>query len=163
MAANTTGTPGFDEMHDIVVSDPVLWWPLAPGWYVLVFAVLLVLLWLAMKALGRWRRNRYRRAALRMLDGISPRELPELVKRVSLSVWPRERVASLSGDEWLQFLDQSGNTREFSQGAGRLLLELSYNPNLKIQDDDSDYQRLLTAVQSWIISADRSNRTHTTY
>ena len=147
MAANSLS---FDDMHDIVVSDPVSWWPLAPGWFVLLLALTLALAWAAAKTFRHWRKNAYRREALRSLELIEPPELPELVKRVCLSAWPREQVATLSGDEWLKFLDQSANTNDFSQGAGRLLLELSYNPNLSIQNDDAEYQRLSKAVSRWI-------------
>lgn len=142
--------PGFDDMHDIVVSDPISWWPLAPGWYVVLCILAISGVCWAFKWLREWQANQYRREALRELDEISPEDLPSLMKRVSISVWPREKVAALSGDTWLQFLDQSGNTKEFTQGAGRFLLDLSYNPDCQITPDSQEYQQLLKLVRRWI-------------
>ncbi|MBN8910366.1 MAG: DUF4381 family protein, partial [Rhodospirillales bacterium] len=54
------------------------------------------------KTIARWRRNRYRRAALREL-GRLPRTgnvvpaLAALLKRTALAAFPRERVAALTG------------------------------------------------------------------
>jgi len=140
----------FDDMHDIVVSDSVSWWPLAPGWYVVMILLAIAMVWYGFQGWKKWKANQYRRDALRELDGVSPTEFPSLVKRVAVSVWPREKVATLSGDAWLQFLDQTGNTKDFSQGAGRILLDLSYNPDSQITQDSQEYQQLLKLVRRWI-------------
>jgi hypothetical protein len=142
--------PDFDDMHDIVVSEPVSWWPLAPGWYVLMLILALALIWLGVKYWRKWRAHQYRRDALLELKEISPRHLPALVKRVCLSAWPRDEVANLSGDAWLKFLDQSGNTTDFTQGAGKILLDLSYNPHSQITQNSPEYQQLLKLIQRWI-------------
>jgi hypothetical protein len=148
VAANQV--PDFDDMHDIVVSEPVSWWPLAPGWYVFMLIFAMAMIWVGVKYWRKWKANQYRRDALRELDDISPHDLPTLVKRVGLSAWPRDEVANLSGDAWLKFLDQSGNTTDFTQGAGRLLLDLSYKPHSKIDHDSPEYQQLLKLIQRWI-------------
>lgn len=147
MAADT---PGFDDMYDIVTLDPVPWWPLAPGWVVVLLVLAILLFWFLARALKQWQHNAYRREAIRRLQTISPEELPSLVKRVCVTAWPREQVAALSGDAWLQFLDRSGGTTDFTQGAGPLLLELSYNPSFKIQKEDAEYQQLINSVRRWI-------------
>lgn len=55
--------------------------------------------------------------------------LPALLKRTAIAATSREEVASLSGEEWLRFLDRSlGNGRDFEQGVGRLLVQLAYSP-----------------------------------
>ena len=148
MAANHV--PDFDDMHDIVVSDPISWWPLAPGWYVLILVLAMAVIWFGVTTFKQWKKNSYRREALRELRDISPTELPALIKRVALSAWSREEVATLSGDAWLQFLDRSGNTTEFTQGAGKLLLDISYNPHSQINNNSPEYQQLLNLVRRWI-------------
>ena len=137
--------PGFDQMHDLVVPDPVTWWPLAPGWWVVLLALGLALIWLASHSYRRWKQNAYRREALRELQTIPASELPALVKRVCLATYPREEVAALSGEPWLEFLDQTGNTTDFTQGPGRHLLELSYNPHFTPPDD------LTKLIRQWIV------------
>jgi hypothetical protein len=144
VAANQV--PDFDDMHDIVVSEPVSWWPLAPGWYVLMLIFAMGMIWLGVKYWNQWKKNAYRRAALRELKSISPADLPALVKRVSLCIYPREQVATLSGEAWLEFLDQSGNTQDFTQGPGRHLLELSYNPNAS----NIPIEELTHIIRKWV-------------
>lgn len=144
MAANHV--PGFDDMHDIVVSEPVSWWPLASGWYVLILVLAMAIIWFGVKTFKQWKKNAYRRAALRELKSISPADLPALVKRVSLCIYPREQVATLSGEAWLEFLDQSGNTQDFTQGPGRNLLELSYNPNAS----NIPIEELTNIIRKWV-------------
>ena len=139
--------PDFDQMHDIVVPDPVSWWPLAPGWWVVALALAIALIWWGVQRYHRWKNNAYRRAALKELENVASADIPALVKRVCLSSYPREQVATLSGEAWLEFLDQSGNTQEFTQGPGRYLLELSSNPhpnNIPIRD-------LIQVIRKWIV------------
>ena len=130
--------PGsLDRLHDIAVPPPVSWWPPAPGWCVLGGIALVVLGSFALAGLVRWRRDRYRREALTELDRITrdplaPSSLSavaELVKHVALAACPRDRVASLTGDAWLAFLDKSGRTDVFTRGAGRVLREAAYRKN----------------------------------
>ena len=144
MAANHV--PDFDDMHDIVMSEPVSWWPLASGWYVLMLVLAMAIIWFGVKTFKQWKKNAYRRAALRELKSISPADLPALVKRVSLCIYPREQVATLSGEAWLEFLDQSGNTQDFTQGPGRHLLELSYNPNAS----NIPIEELTNIIRKWV-------------
>ena len=153
-----SAAPGFDQMHDIVLPDPISWWPLAPGWWVILLLLTLAMVWIITAAYRRWKKNAYRRAALRELKNISPADIPALVKRVSLSIYPREQIATLSGEAWLEFLDQSGNTQDFTQGPGRHLLELSYNPhakNIPIAD-------LTQVIRQWVVGpiGNRSSAYH---
>lgn len=100
-----------NELRDIVVPDAVSLLPHTWAWAILFVALATGLLLLARAAVRRHRANRYRRAALAELDDIRSRnawnELPALVKRVALQVWPRKQVAASTGPEWLAFLDRS--------------------------------------------------------
>ena len=121
-------------LNDIVVPAPVAWWPPAPGWYALAGILLLVLLWLGFRGLRSWQQNRYRRAALRVLAGIAasgPAEaaaLPDLLKRVALSAWPRDQIAGLVGSEWHRFLDTAAGSDRFEGATGSLLEQAAYAP-----------------------------------
>ena len=56
-------------LNDIVLPATVGWWPLATGWYFLFGLLLIALAWFGYRSLHRWMNNRYRRAALRELQG----------------------------------------------------------------------------------------------
>jgi hypothetical protein len=151
-----------ENLVDIVVPPTVPWWPPAPGWFVVGVVLLVLGFWVVWRAWKRWRAAAYRRAALvefRQLKTEAAdsrhreaalQHLPELVKRVALAAFPREAVASLSGVEWLRFLDRTGHTDVFVQGAGQLLPELAYDPRLAAQLDTDAMEELFRIVQHWI-------------
>ena len=49
------------------------------------------------------------------------------MRRVATTRFPSTEVASLSGDQWLSFLDsQTKSNKSFQQGVGRLLADAPY-------------------------------------
>jgi Domain of unknown function (DUF4381) len=100
----------------------------------------------------RWYRNRYRRAALAELNRIEgesdaaniPLALASLIRRTALTAFPRDKVASLTGVEWLAFLDRTADTRAFSEGAGRALEDMAYRPT------PAAVRPLVGTVRHWI-------------
>jgi Domain of unknown function (DUF4381) len=146
--------PGsLENLHDLVMPVPVPWWPPAPGWFIVSAVLVMVLGWWLIRAIQQWQSNSYRREALVLLGKIdgSGAELPILIKRVALSAYPRERVASLTGEQWLAFLDQTGHTDAFTTGAGRWLARVAYEPQLTASLSTSELNGLRTAVRDWIL------------
>lgn len=146
--------PGsLDRLHDIVVPPPVGWWPLAPGWWVVVATGLVLLTVGVVKIVFRWQRDRYRRQALQELAHLSPTveqlaTVAELVKRVALAAYPRERVASLIGRPWLTFLDETGGNGAFATGPGQYLELATFGRPPALSN--SQVTELWTAVRHWI-------------
>jgi hypothetical protein len=142
-----------DRLHDVIVPPPVPWWPPAPGWVVIGFLLTLVLVYWIIRAVRHWQSNSYRREALELLETAqsSGAELATLIKRVALSVYPRARVASLTGEQWLTFLDQTGQTDAFTKGSGRWIAQLAYEPQLIASLPDTERRDLIAAVRDWIV------------
>lgn len=142
--------PGsLDRLHDIVGPSPVSWWPPAPGWYA-VAAIAAVLAAVLVGQLVAWRvRTRYRRAALVELAALGANApvaaVAEVVKRVALTGFPRDRVAPLTGDDWRRFLDASGGVTDFTQGVGRTLGGAEYAPGPHPATPE-----LLAVIRHWI-------------
>lgn len=127
-------------------------WPQTISARVVCIAMLIAFVAIVGRWLYVWHVNRYRRAALADLDRIlqgSPAvvvsQLALLVRRTALAVFPRQKVAELSGDAWLTFLDQSYGGHEFSAGAGRALSHGPYEP-----PHESPAAGLPDLVRRWI-------------
>lgn len=143
-----TDDPGsLDRLHDIVTPPPVPWWPPAPGWYAVGAAALALLAFAAWKAVAHWRRNRYRRAALRELDRLPPTgaAVAALLKRTALAAYPRAEVASLTGPAWLAFLNRTGGTDAFTTGPGAALGDAEYTAHPPAAD-----ARLFDLARAWV-------------
>lgn len=150
-------------LHDIHLPDPVSAWPPAPGWWVLAVMLLLITALLAGWAWQRWRRRRYRRAAIRALgtsyrayqtsgqdDAASYlRDASHILKQAALAGFPRERVAAVHGDAWPDFLVESGGDAALRGPAGELLAAV-YQPT--VQADPEQLRQLQRLLEDWLRS-----------
>lgn len=148
---------GIDE---IILPEAVSWWPTAPGWKVLAIIIVILLLFICVRWMKRWWRNRYRREALRQLVQVQHHAgkqlqevvavLPYYLKVTALQAYPRQDVASLSGDNWLAFLDKQYSGAAFSEGIGRKLLAVAYLPQDQWQLSEKDSEALISMSRLWI-------------
>lgn len=155
------GTPGdLQPLRELPLPASVPYWPQTVGWAIvlaLLTAAALVLAWFAWR---RYLKQRYRRLALAELAHIATRmgdaaqrpaalaDLASLLKRTALAVLPRERVAALSGEAWLAFLQK---THGFDAQSGALLMLVSYGPAARRATvSAADAQRLVESARAWI-------------
>ena len=148
--------PGsLQNLNDIVLPGAVAWWPPAPGWYAVLAVALALLLWLSFRAFRAWRKNTYRRQALREFGSIRKRgksaagDIPVLLKRAALSAWPRSGVASLSGREWHSFLDRTAPQAQIAEIAD-MLDRVSYSSRGVREPSNEEFDRLCDAVEHWL-------------
>jgi len=152
-------------LRGLHLPEPVGWWPLAPGWWLLIAVLVVASALLIRTWLQRRARSAARRRALRQLEESRSAyayhgnpvtlgaEVSELLRRTMLAYAPRAEVAGLTGDAWLAWLDRDLDEPRFRDGPGRKLLELPYrNPETVAEDEDIDgmlaavRQRLQTPV-----------------
>jgi hypothetical protein len=136
-----------DNLHDFYQPEPPSWRPQTIGWYVVFTIAALLLLWLAVHLILRWRENRYRREALSELASVEATQLSVLLKRTALSAWPRKEVASLSGPAWLRFLDSSAKKPLFESAPEDCLEEITLSAKKLSSEDES---ALRSAAGAWI-------------
>ena len=146
-------------LRDIHLPPPVSWWPLAVGWWIVLVLVLSVIgfcVWLYL----RRRRRRLSAAYLAKIElsGLRARylqhedvrllasEISVLLRRMSISAYPREESASLTGERWLQHLDRPLPEKPFSSGPGRILIEAPYRRHSRIDEIDP----LIKLCETWI-------------
>lgn len=134
------------------------WWPLAPGWWILIGLAFCGLGYLAWRAYQEFRRNAPRRRALSQLRYLQAEytwsgdvitlgtRLSALLRRAMLAYAPRDEVAGLTGSSWLEWLDQGLADRAFTEGPGRNIESLPYRKP-DVDTDDIDIEGLIDAVR----------------
>lgn len=147
-------------LRDIHLPDAVSAWPPAPGWWLL--PLLLVLLALLAYAIIQYRKRRpsrpvnkialqqfaqlkaeYQQAApIELLRAVS-----QLLRRIALSYLPRETVASLTGKQWVNTLNQLSGESVFNSEHTELLATAAYRAEASF-----DTQALLGSCEKWIQS-----------
>ena len=154
-------------LNDIVLPATVGWWPLAPGWYILLALLLIAFAWFGYRSLYRWMNDRYRRAALRELQLLADRmhatkerhaeerdaklrQIPILLKRTALSAYPRSQVASLSGKDWFHFLNSTVKFPSFTESTASTLNMISYSCGELSSVDSQAATALLNASRQWL-------------
>lgn len=136
--------------------EAIGWWPPAMGWWlVAILAPLLIflLVWLY----KRLTRKTAVKTAKKILAQIKQDKtldnhgklvaLSVLVRRVAISVSPREQAAGLTGQAWLAYLDSSVKGSPFSEGVGRHLSDAPYR---KLQLADADIPPLISLCEDWL-------------
>lgn len=151
MTKTTTTTSHPLSLQSIHLPEPPAFWPLAWGWWSLLGAIILILLLIV--GIWRWRKNRMRakKAALALLtlekSTISPSGAMEIVRQAVLSYYPRSRVAHLSGDKWLQFLDSQVSSTIFDDNKNQWL-EALYQ-----KDSQFDRNEMVEQCDRWLNTA----------
>ncbi len=147
------------ELRDIHLPDPISWWPLAPGWWLLLLGlILLILTGIAIKKI--YARKRINRASLTELEKIRQdylqhqnkatlvRAISILMRRACLSFYPRSSVSDLTGEHWLSYLDSTARKKGFLQGEGKILADAPYLPENHFPEINSD--ALLALCEAWL-------------
>jgi hypothetical protein len=139
--------PDLSGLHDFVQPQPPSWAPQTIGWYVVIAVLAVLAVFLMIRAIRHWWRNRYRREAIREIRTAPLAQLSEILKRAALVTWPRERVARLTGKSWSDFLAESSGIGDFRIAPGNDIETASISgATLK----ESDEQRLRRLAREWV-------------
>lgn len=152
--ANTNPAAGEETLPDMIAQlvpppEPptISLWPATPLAKGLCALLLLLLLFFIWRQIQSYRANRYRRAALAELQQSAGNatQIAEILRRTALVAYPREKVAALTGEDWLQFLNQHYPGTAFAGEVGHALLQSPYQKNATAQSS-----ALGKAAQDWI-------------
>lgn len=144
-------------LRDIHLPDSISWWPLAPGWWIVLGMVMLLILLIDIIDKKYFKPN-LKRQALKALKNIEESfhvhddatqcvsELSALLRRVVISQNLPIKMAGLTGQSWLELLDQQLGKSEFSQGVGQLLLTGPYQP----QVEKKNVTQLIHLCRKWM-------------
>ncbi len=146
-------------LRDIHLPADISWWPPAPGWWLFVGLILVTTLlcywWYQRRLhlkfsainLAKEEFNAVREQYSTHQDHRQiVRELSILLRRLSISTFPRVETASLTGNAWLQFLDGPMPATPFTSGAGRMLIDAPYRQEVKAKE----IEPLFRLCDDWI-------------
>lgn len=156
--ARTFGNYNLHGIEEVHLPEAVSWMPQTVGWSILVGLLLLALVFFLYRKVQGWRRNRYRREALKQLTQLEADEdlyravcrLPFLLKATALQRFSRAEIASLSGESWLDFLSNHYPGPSFSDALGRQLIMIAYQNRQQWTLKDEDAKALIERTRSWI-------------
>lgn len=151
-------------LEPLISPPPIGWWPPAPGWLFLALVLLALLIWgvvllrrrffrvpgsqdvvdpLVRQALSEFQQllGPYEKSAGPWLQQINA-----LLKRLCSAQYPQDHCVTLTGKDWLLYLDR----RCPSAGLSRqlVLVEGAYQPDCRL--DDRAIESLQQAVVTWI-------------
>jgi hypothetical protein len=114
-------------LRDIHLPEAISWWPMAPGWWVLLILVSLLTGYLCLKLFNRYKKRHYRRQAivcLQRLDNLKGQrqlvELFEILKRTAVSAYPDQCPVDLGPTAFIEFLQSTCNEAIFTEMPGDL-------------------------------------------
>ena len=154
------------ELKDIHLPDSILWWPPAPGWWVLgvVLIIFLFLMLLLLPKLWRWLRYKpVRSLSLKEFYLIKQshqqqadqkqtlQAITTLLRRTVMSKSGRIGHAGVVGDDWINQLNQMSQKDCFTQAQEELLKYGRYQPAIEGQNK-ADIDSLLQSCENWIKS-----------
>jgi len=164
-------TNPLDNLRDIHLPEPVSAWPPAPGWWILAILALSLVVWIIWRIRENYNQKQLLRVSLSSAAQLEQdyqkhkepqrlvREYSSLLRRIALARFPRQEVASLTGSDWLTFLDESAKENLFDSEAGQLLLLAPYQkPIDTLISVTEQLDQLTVAVHSWIKAVDIAGR-----
>ncbi len=120
-------------LHDIHLPTNPGFWPLPPGWWIvlgviILFCIVITIWW--------WRKHCWKQYILTQVEAEINKPdtnlsqqlagLSAIVRRVALRRYPREQVATLHGQNWLDFLQKNSKSRHFDRNILQPLADSIY-------------------------------------
>ena len=144
------------QLKDIHLPPSVGWWPLAPGWYGLILILIGLAVWITYAFYKKHLNSLAKKEALALLKTYSAQyerdknaqlassRISELLRRVALVYYPRREVASIHGEAWMDFLNQTSKNINFIP-VKSMLLDSPFKT-----EETVNLKPLFTRAEHWI-------------
>jgi hypothetical protein len=144
------------QLRDIHLPEAVSWWPPAPGWWILLILIIVTIYFIPhlIKKLKQVPLNKQAIGELKQIEHsykthqdktLLVQALSILLRRACMSYLSRQKIASLTGPEWIKQLNTLTEKNYFSDEASEILLNAPYQKN-----HNYDAETLLTSCNNWI-------------
>lgn len=153
--------PLLEQLHDIEGIDPISWWPLAIGWWILIsLGILIASLLIAYAVYWITFRRSWKSDTLHKLDYLenhladtTAREivisLSEYIRRIAIRRYSRKACAGLTGEAWLKWLSEHDPKGFDWENKAPVLLDVPYAP-LNASLSTEKIKELIVAIRSWV-------------
>ena len=135
-----------ENLRDIHMPLKTWGWP-APGWMMLMVISFILVMWASLSLWRRFKHQRARRKALQLLrhyekqtENFPAAHISELLRQVSLAYFPRQSVAGLCGEAWIDFLTLHSKNPANRQWFQKCLLELPYDQSRFVQPEQDRFK-----------------------
>ncbi len=149
------------QLRDIHLPEPISPWPPAPGWWILLVFSTLLIVGTGYYVARYLNSRKYRRRALAeyskicSLEGDKERiqNLLELLRRTVISATGENHCASLSTNEFLDFLQETCFSKNLFNCDREILRQALYSPIFGMADEEiSDLcDLMITDSRRWIL------------
>ncbi|MBK1791712.1 DUF4381 domain-containing protein [Persicirhabdus sediminis] len=151
------GNPSLRTIVEAEFPEPVSLVPVAPGWWLLLIALIALLMRVIWRRRQAYLRDSYRREALAQLATIKDqldtgnhepvRELAPLLRATAIAALGRESVSGLQGDDYANALAKISPQQDRLPVAD--LQRLAYAPLDELGEIDTE--SLIAALEGWIL------------
>lgn len=151
-----------DRMENIDGVDKASWWPLAPGWWIIISITFIVIIksvfsyirWLIYKRTWQYEVSQRLDKMVKNLNEERVQEtiieLSELIRRLAMHKYNRQ-CASLHGTEWLRWLTVNDSNKFNWEKYGKVLVREAYSPPGIGKFSLVEVKKLIEATKSWIV------------
>ena len=145
-----------DSLRDIHLPDAISWWPPAIGWWILLALVIAAFIFIP-KLYRRMTYTPINKIASITFQNIIAEyeennndstfiiETSKFLRQTAMSYCGRKEIAQLTGDKWVQALNNVTEQDYFNDDIKQTLLNAPYQKNINI-----DAEQLIKAVQNWL-------------
>jgi len=145
-----------DSLRDIHLPDAISWWPPAIGWWILLALIILTFIFLP-KLYRRITYTPLKKVANSTFQNIVVRynesnnslnfvhETSQFLRQIAMSYCGRENIAQLTGEQWVQALNNITEHDHFKDDIKQILLNAPYQKNINL-----DVEQLIIVVENWL-------------
>ena len=145
------------ELKDLHLPTEVPLFPLAIGWYLIAAILVLAIIGFIYYRICQRKRltkilaieqliTELESNHTQLIDAEIIAQASILLKRIAMTKFPTQKPEYLTGMAWLEFLDKTGKTTEFSTGVGKCLINIYQLQQLDNRDE------FFNALRKWLRS-----------
>lgn len=138
------------DLKDIHLPGAISWWPLAPGWWLLILTIVLLII-ATSYCYYLWKKRAYRRMALHELEALFANNttvsdlhyletVATLIRRTAIAGSTNNQLAHWQGSQWQEYLQQ-----QMPEDQARLIAVSRYQAQ-----HDINRELLTDAARNWI-------------